>query len=237
MENREEILNELRDLHSSLANVDNHNVYSVPNGYFASFSNEIITRIKQDELLSSNNPFSVPENYFSNLADNILSKIKQQNNSEVYIELQQIAPLLNTINKQNIYSVPENYFNQFTINVHTKQKAKIVSFSKFRKFTNYAAAAIIAGVLVTGAFIYNGKSSKNSFDLKSEVKKVSDEELQEYLSSNTVHPYLIQEENTISNNIIDVKEEMQFVPDDELKQYLQENEAVNKTNNKEKASS
>lgn len=126
MENKENILQELQQISQAVATIGNRNVYSVPAGYFDGLAEEVVAKLQLAPLQALPNPFAVPEGYFDSLAGNIMDKIRARQktvkNSEVFEELQGIAPLLNTISKQMPYSIPEGYFQQFSVNINAAQQ-------------------------------------------------------------------------------------------------------------------
>ncbi len=227
MNKHEEILNELKEIAPLLMAVNKQPVYTVPKDFFSNLSNKILAccKITLPSNLTLSTIYSVPENYFNTFPSAILKKIKLTEN-EVSEELQQIAPLLNTISKKNIYSIPTNYFEQIKIPI-TKTPAKTISFSKTRKWISYAAAAVMAGVLVTGAFFYVDHSS--SYDVTNEIKKASDDELNSYADENSVS---FNEDSLINENeqeLLNIEDGLKSVSNEELENYLQENTENNGT--------
>jgi hypothetical protein len=225
MTNSEKILSELRELSPLIASISKRNVFSVPNDYFLRLPQSVMIKVEQQNIPSVNgNVYSVPADYFDNFSDSVLVKLKAETN-EVAKELQEIAPFLNSIQKENPYSVPVNYFKNFAVKKDDAPAAKIVLFSKSRKWITYAAAAVIAGVLITGVFV-NQNIRSSSSDITNEIKKLSDEELNQYakdLSLNLVDsPSLLNEE-------VNVPEHLKIVSDEELQQYLKENNIEEQT--------
>lgn len=192
MENRNDILNELREISPVLAGINNINVYSVPAGYFDGFAQNILPLVKdeQSSLLSSINKQagSIPAGYFDTLAESILSKIKAQEAPEAY-------PVLDKIGRQNVYTVPQGYFDTLStdiINKATLPQAKVVSMQKRTGWFKYAAAASVVIMLTFG--VYKFTSNKNNVALPEyveagkkiknvdeELAKVSEEEILKYL--------------------------------------------------------
>src|SRR4030095_15623417 len=98
MTNRNTILNELRDLESSLGSYSPQNIYTVPNGYFEGLPTQILNRIKALEATDANEelqylspllsnvskktPYSVPAGFFQNLSDNIVQQISEHANHQ-----------------------------------------------------------------------------------------------------------------------------------------------------------
>jgi hypothetical protein len=235
MAQKEEILNELKSVSPFLTGIGNANLYTVPADYFEGLPAQLLNFIQTENLQFGNktNSFKMPEGFFDHFADTVLEKVKAQQKKDIHAELEDIAPLLNTISKKNIYSVPENYFEKTEANIlkPQKQNAKVVSFTIARKWLNYAAAAMVAGILVSSAFLFTDK--KSSYDFSNEVNKISDDELQNYIDNNA-HTVTLGDETELnsSSKLPEIDEHLQSISDEELQQYLNEN-GENKQSNKQ----
>jgi hypothetical protein len=223
MDTNETILGELRVIFPIVASVSREDVFVVPDRYFDMLPDRIMGKILIVGLGNAkNSPLTIPIGYFNNLSSTILNKIKFQQ-SESFSELEEIAPLLNTISKQPVYSVPDKYFQNFNVKIVPAKKKKltatIVSFHNTRKWISYAAAAVMAGLLVTGAFLYTDRPA--SFDLSKEVNKLSDDELNSYI--NYDHSVVITPDSINLGSSTDVQSNLKLVSDEELKQYLENN--------------
>lgn len=123
MKNRNNILEELKEVAPTLANLAQSDAYSVPENYFLSLQSKVLTKIKEEEAwekavdpplsaqlqaLKSKKHFGLPEKYFASTTTHVLSTIRK---AEITQELQAIAPQLATLQKQNAFSVPQNYFS------------------------------------------------------------------------------------------------------------------------------
>ena len=203
-----------------LASIRQLDVYTVPSGYFEHLATEIRARISGEILFAApnSNIFQVPQGYFETLSDTVISRIETKGN-EIFAELENIAPSLNDISKKNVYSIPSDYFETLTVTENKKSSAKVISFSNTRKWVSYAAAVIIAGVLVSGGFFYNYHNSP-SYIIK-EIKKVSDEELNNYVKDHVVA--FSDEAVEMRGDAKHVQESLKLSSDDELQQYLNEN--------------
>lgn len=93
---------------------NNKNPFSMPEGYFDSFSQKMMRKIeladelKEFELLSAiekKNPFSVPQNYF---------ELKDEN---------ALYPYLYTLRDKQVFSVPQNYFVHSGADIINKTEA------------------------------------------------------------------------------------------------------------------
>lgn len=223
MENSIEIIGELQQLSPFLAESRPGMLYAAPTGYFDTFPSKILEIVQEQSGILQEIPKStlqVPEGYFDGLPGNLLKKIRKQ---EADTELAELAPLLNSISRKNVFTVPAGYFEQ-PITVPKKQKAKLVTLA--RKWTQYAAAAVFAGILVTTAFLVTDNTREPEYkkydrlDLPAELDKMSENELVNYL----VNPELPVNVTASANDMAtDVKDHIHSLSDDELNQYLKEN--------------
>jgi hypothetical protein len=177
------------------------------------------------EGISKTMPQTVPLGYFDSFADKMLILAKNSSIS-VEAELDSIAPLLNTIAKRPVQSLPEGYFKDFQI--AQKQETAIVRMPRLRKWMSYAAAAMIAGILITAGFIFNNNNSKSfdyayysKIDVPAALDQVTDDELQNYL--NTTALLSGTEQLTIPEEVENIDQgNFQQISDDELNEYLKE---------------
>ena len=136
------IQNELKELNSILAGISNTNVYTVPDGYFEAMALDILNTLQQVSGITLN--ATVPEGYFEGLADGIMNKIK-----EGLAMKDEGSALLSTVKNVNPYTVPHGYFETLAGNIVNQlpQPAKVIVMRKRSSFFNYAAAAVITGIL------------------------------------------------------------------------------------------
>lgn len=120
------ILQELRELESSLANMAVQNAYSVPEGYFEGLAAQVLNRIKAIEAATAGEelnflspvigslpkqvPYTAPAGYFEALPENSMQLIREIGLSAAE-ETAGLSPLLNGLDKQMPYTVPQGYFN------------------------------------------------------------------------------------------------------------------------------
>jgi hypothetical protein len=214
MENRNNILNELKEISPVLAGIDRVNVYNVPAGYFEGFAQNMLPLVKdeQSSLLSSINKQagSVPAGYFDTLADNILGKIKAQESAETY-------PILDKISRQNVYTVPQDYFETLSaeiVNKATQPQAKVVSMQKRTGWFKYAAAASVVIMLTFGVYKFiNTTNGKIDAVTKEGMAIAKDNKFEEVLTNVTeedIIQYLQKEgtdvETALVAQTLDVKE-------------------------------
>src|SRR5215207_7024797 len=111
MTTRNTILNELKDLGSSLGSYSPQNIYTVPNGYFEGFPTQILNRVKALEAADANEeleylspllsnvskkmPYSVPAGFFQNLSDDMVQQMSEHADHQTSEEeLESLSPLL-----------------------------------------------------------------------------------------------------------------------------------------------
>ncbi|HEX7847246.1 MAG TPA: hypothetical protein VF476_15705, partial [Chitinophagaceae bacterium] len=199
MTQRDNILQELKELESPLAVWPVQHVYTIPAGYFDGLAEQVLNRIKaleatnvSDELLflspfldavSKEMPNNVPAGYFDELSGSMMKLVADSNEQTAKEELETLSPLLSGLKKEMPYSVPAGYFETLS----AKPETKIVSITS-RKWFRYAAAAVIVGVVATTALLIgnNNPGSTKSFakfekTLDKEIKKASDKELTEFV--------------------------------------------------------
>jgi hypothetical protein len=122
MENRTDILNELKQLSPTLAAIEKVNVFTVPAGYFEYLSADILMGIEKENGLSNHKTADVPAGYFDTLATSILTKIKAQDNEDAATELSGLSPQLFSIKKEGTFEVPAGYFDTLAGSIVAKIK-------------------------------------------------------------------------------------------------------------------
>lgn len=220
---------ELRSLSPMLLALKGENVFSVPEGYFASFAKTIIERLNQqsenaeEELrslspmlyaLKGENVFSVPEGYFESFAKHMVERLKQQpENAEE--ELRSLSPMLYALKGENVFSVPDGYFESFAGNVAERlkpQPAKIVTMKKRNSWWKYAAAAVITGAIAVSSLqifnnsqdMENGKSTL-PYDVQASFQYKTEDDLNAglaKLSDDDIIKYLEKNGNITDNELL-----------------------------------
>lgn len=241
MENKNNILQELMEISPAVANLGRGNTYTVPPNYFETFATLVLARIKAEEVNFGvkSTPFTMPQGYFESLADNILSKIKQQHQT-LEDELNEVAPMLNTISKQPVYKIPEGYFESLEITVPmsvAKPTAKVFGIG-FKRALQYAVAACTAGILVAGAFMYGGSNKivkgepaaipyheAVMMDINAALSTISEEELNHYLDESLAIGYSFTN-SSASQEELDLDHYIKQVSDEDIEQYLNETPAI-----------
>lgn len=238
------ILQELNELNSSLANVASQNIYTVPAGYFDGLASQVLNRIRAMEATSAadetgllsatlNNisrkmPYAVPTGYFEGLAEQTIQSVRVSSDHQTAKEeIESLSPLLSGLKKQIPYSVPEGYFEQIGF-MPVKREIKVVSITH-RRWFRYAAAAIVTGIVVLSGFLFLG-NKKESADriiaqVKKDVMKMDDtqkDNLIDFIDIGMNGKETAQVDT--DNKSKEIKDLLQGVSDEELKDFQEQTE-------------
>lgn len=114
MDNRINILNELKDLDAAiLMNTDNKNYFFVPGNFFNDFAETVQTEIFI-QFLPVLNPYKTPANYFENFSDTVFENLHAEKSIENLRAIQQPS-----------YTLPEDYFENFADSILKKIKTSV----------------------------------------------------------------------------------------------------------------
>jgi hypothetical protein len=189
MEANHNNMEELQEIAPAIANLNRQNLFFIPVGYFDSLAELIITNIRLAQF-KKENPYSAPIGYFENLPDLVINKIHLIGN-EVYQELSEVAPLLNTIGKSNVFSFSEGYFNNIlepTLVRKEIKTRKVVSFGDpIRKWLTYAAAASVLFIIAITAYLYidiHGRNFEDQLPIEQRISELNEQEIMNYLKDN-----------------------------------------------------
>ena len=278
MENKDNILTELKAICPALFAAQRVNVFTVPDGYFNNLSNVIIETISSTTYISDDASFNtelkMPKGYFDDLANNILQKINtlqsaaandtDEENSDLLIELskenilevpvdyfdsvsknilakinrqesntvtelQNIAPLLNSFSKENMQEIPVGYFDNLYHQILEKTipiPGKVVKMPSRFSFINYAAAALVIGVISTTIYYFSSKpvavNNNDYATLDSSIQKgktmnetrfnetlnnLTAEDIAEYLQKNGTEADVSMLSSSIDENIVPAEDE------------------------------
>jgi hypothetical protein len=247
MTQRDNILQELRELQSSLVNAPVQNIYHVPGGYFEGLADQVLNRIKAleaenaaEELgylspllnsLSKETPFTVPAGFFEGLAETVIESIKNDLQTPAE-ELEKLSPLLSGLKKEMPFSVPQGYFERLTktVNIESaKPVTKVVSITAQKWFLYAAAAVVIGFVAITGFLLLNRNEPANTDPeaiVNKMMKKVSTEEIEEFTElADDGALAVIGTKNDEIKEVNDIKELIKDIPDEEIQQFLEDTQA------------
>jgi hypothetical protein len=236
---------------SSTLQQANNNPYQVPTDYFNNLPAIILNRVKtqatdnvKEELnivspllgqIGKKMPFSTPAGYFEELGENAIAGA--QAIDFVNDALENGSPLTNGLKRMQVYHVPAGYFEQLPGQVikaiRAQQPAKVVSMSFTRRALRYAAAAVVAGLIVTAGVFYLNRGhkivegGKDVVVASKDLDSISDDNLENYLENQTPAPA----EATLAANAeeltaSDMKDLLADVSDDDLQQYIEKYSTV-----------
>ena len=227
MTQRDNILQELREIGSTLENEAPQNVYAVPPEYFETFSDQVLARLSSplsnDAL--KNNAYSVPENYFDGLEERLMQVIRESADYQTAKEeLDGVSTLLSGLRKENPYSVPQGYFETLTAGI-SKPKVKVISITH-RRWFKYAAAVVVIGIITTSVSLFTGK--KPSIDVRTNPSgwvaknvKATPDQLDEFIK--------LADEESVKTAVAnktekpeEIKELMKDLSDKEVQDFLTE---------------
>ncbi len=201
MENRTDILNELKELSATLAAMEKVNVFRVPQEYFKYLAADILMGIEtENESVKTTSPVGdVPTGYFDGLAGSILAKIKTQQTEDAATEIRALSPMLYSIQNEHVFEVPTGYFeglSEIVLNT-LNPPVKVVSMKRrTATFFKYAVAAAFTGVMALGVFKFTGNSTEKielpayvtdglqMQDVDQELAKISDADIVKFLEAN-----------------------------------------------------
>lgn len=235
---RQDIIQELNELGSSLKNAASVEIYSVPDGYFQNFASAVLARIAEEKsdpeikFLTRENPYKVPADYFENFEEKMLAIVRNHpdylNSRE---ELELLSPLLSNLKKEPVYSVPQDYFTNFHVALKSEQPAKVVTMSNRKLFRAAAAAVITAIIAIGGLMIYNTgqkiPGDKVIANVEKDVKKINDVKQLDNLSE--MMDAGLNEKSVASVGKIktdDVEKLLQDVSMEELKDFSEESKEI-----------
>lgn len=229
-----EILQELKEICPFLLQVENKSPYTISFSYFDQLSTIILSKIKTGDQvfpsLTSINPYAAPAGYFDNLSNNIIRTINlETGKNEVFKELEEISPLLNTISKAPVYSIPVNFFSELVPNksVAVEKRARVSYFTTSKKIISYAVAAVVIGLLVAGLFLFTGKQTNTTSVANTktlpEVNKLSEQEIVEFLKTTSPAEGIVISNNQSNKKDVDIKRMVDEMSDKEIQQFLEDN--------------
>lgn len=199
MYSRNPIEAELIEIAPMLVNISPELPFQAPKDYFEAL--EPLVLVQEPAFLTDSPlPFQAPTGYFEQLPQQLMSRIKTQEAGAVMEELPKLE----------------------------LKPASVVQMGKARKWVMYAAAAMLTGILVTGAFLFSDKpvdQMKEQYrleDLGEALDKVPDAALEQYLEENqtiAVDEVL----STPSQKLPELNDHIQHISNENLHDYLEEN--------------
>jgi len=199
MYSRNPIEIELQEIAPALANANPVLPFQAPKGYFEAL--EPLALVQEPAFFGESAlPFQAPAGYFETMPEALMSRIKTQEAQDAVLEAHEPAP----------------------------KTAPVVQMVKARKWIMYAAAAMLTGILVTGAFLFSDqpvdqmKEQYQMEDLGAALDAVPDAALEQYLEENqtiAVDEVLASP----SQKIPELNDHIQNISNENLNNYLEEN--------------
>ncbi len=190
---------ELQEIAPALANANPVLPFQAPKGYFEAL--EPLALVQEPAFFGESAfPFQAPAGYFETMPEALMSRIKTQEAQDAVLEAHEPAP----------------------------KTAPVVQMVKARKWIMYAAAAMLTGILVTGAFLFSDqpvdqmKEQYQMEDLGAALDAVPDAALEQYLEENqtiAVDEVL----DSPSQKIPELNDHIQNISNENLNSYLEEN--------------
>jgi len=181
--------------------------------------------------LSPTLPYTVPSGYFQSFPEIMLRRIRSADTSEAMQELKEISPVLAGMDKKMPFSVPPGYFENMPLNIPSGQKPARVIALQSSRFFRYAAAAIVVGIIsLVGWFIASrpdtaaeqyASAGNSATQVIDNIADISDSEISEFVDAGsliyTVDPPELSGELRTEDLTLMLAE----VSDDDLEKYLE----------------
>jgi len=245
MDSRLTILEELKQISPLVAGIQPIAPYRAPEGYFESFAQQLMERIKLNTLaakeeleslspllssISKQVPYELPENYFNELSEHAL--VGARAIDFVNEELENLSPLMISLKGRNVYQVPEGYFNGLAENILSKAKqqpARIIAFRPVKRIMRYAVAAVVIGVMALSVWLVQRPAADNvTANIENGIQKASDEEILNFIQNDDVPVGETVLNTDADMNGADMKAMLADISDTELEQFA--NESLDQNN-------
>ncbi len=212
MNSANDIIQELRELNSILADMPRTMPYEVPAGYFDALSGAILQAADGNEHhepalhLPKLMPYELPAGYFDALADSVLAQVKE--------------PAL-PFTKELPYAVPSGYFDKLPEDVLSKVKLyntdKTFVFPVWKTIRWAAAAMLLLGA---GFGLYTYMNNTTSPDVHEQLAMLSKDSISAYVDMH-IDEFELE---TIASALEagDVSTLTDKLSDEEIERYLNE---------------
>jgi len=126
--NRENILIELKAISQIVAEIPAVMPYQIPKGFFQDFPEQLSIIIGKAEFapqfpVIKEMPFSVPRNYFENFSANLMERIRIEKKESAKEELKTLSPFLNELDNKTPFIAPPGFFEDLADNLVSGMKA------------------------------------------------------------------------------------------------------------------
>jgi len=209
MKKENDILAELREWGSPLADMSRAMPFEVPVAYFESKIEEIPFYIEHvsSDIDHKEMPYQLPAGYFDALQQQMLDIVKAENFNEA-------------MPRQTPFALPAGYFETFPAQVTALVKPKPAKRSIVfipQSWIRYAAAAVLVVAIGLGAYQYTNHVPGSP---EKQLAKVPTTSVQQYLHQNA--PEAEIESNNIAGADNSIKIATQQLDKKDIEQYLDE---------------
>lgn len=197
MKGRQDIASELEQISQLMAGMPDKPVFTVPDGYFEQFPEQMLLRVKS-------------------LDHAALSAAE---------EIAGLSPLLAGLDRNMPMKAPEGYFNRDNIVPNPeKEQAPVVSIAR-RSFRMYAVAASLVAILGFAMLLFRMSATEQaavgSVNVSAELPKLSEKEMDDFLAA---FPDLgaSTEPITVASGSIVVEDMISDIDEKGLEEFLSE---------------
>jgi hypothetical protein len=221
-------MEELREVAPLVVGISKETLYSLPDNYFDSLSDSILSQIRLEELRLATNPYAIPDGYFENLPQIIITKIKSTK-TEVDQELSEIAPFLANIKRDNVFSLPIGYFENLSPTSRTQKRvSNVVSIkSNIRKWVTYAAAASVLFIIAISSYFFvsiHDRNAQKHLTVEQKIAELNEQEIVDYLKDNVDGFTSADLIPANDNQDPEIQNLLQNVSDQDIQNYLDDYE-------------
>jgi hypothetical protein len=221
MQTRETIQQELREAGTNLQVGLTRMPFSVPESYFENLSANLLARVRSDDAraelaglspllagLSRKMPFTVPQDFFAKTVT------------------PETTSMLDGMSRVMPYRIPAGYFEELPAGLLQRVAAKparVVSMPARTGWMRIAAAAVVAGALAIGGWLYQEKpaatgTANTEAWVQKRLNNMPDQALEEFIQ--TTAPSANSGIAATTGTRADVRKMLHDVPDNEMDAFL-----------------
>lgn len=218
--NREDIIQELRELSPFLLEHRKVDIFSVPKDYFGDLSTQLVSHLEQEHNVSAlfdeeKDPegFSLPPAYFSNLSSSIIEQIKA--------EKEEVGPYLSPREREEGFIVPDGYFASLSDRIIEKIKEEkssaAVTIPLWKRIRPLISVAAVLGILVFAAMQFLQPATDSELNVSQEAafayfldnpEEVNEDLLADLSTEELEEVLLFEEEQNLDGIMDDIFEEI-----------------------------
>lgn len=169
-------------------------------------------------------PFKVPPGYFESLLPSVMQRIHAQETPDPKEEIQTLSPLLAGMKREMPFEVPDGYFEATTLTRRKPAKLVSMNAGSWVRYVAAVVVvgflAVTALVFLRTHNVEKMGIARYNKILNREIGKMSELELVEFLEN--TNPILVGDEKVSSTPNDEVKELLEDIPVSELKEFIEE---------------